>query len=367
MAGTRAEDVSFAGRRWDELSPARLSEIVAMLTSSFGEWPQPGLAPDPYRYLGWKLQTPLPACTSFLGLHGDRVVTFMSVASVAYRFGGDRVMRTTVADGSTHPEWRRLGLASRRYAHYLSDVGASPHFSLSRTHNKAMRRIFRQLGFRPMKAQCRVLVRGVDRSEGRQEPRGTERRRPHPTRVLAPLGRLQRSKGSRAAPAGLEVGPLARFDQRLDELFERVAPSFDLIGERTATQLNWRYCDPRAGTFEVRIANLSTRLVGYSATRILHGRGYLADLIVDPEHPDVARPLVQDAVTRLILRGAEDIVAWAPHDHPLRRHLQAEGFVDTRKPVGISFVARGLSDAQRRLLANAETRLHFMPGDTDEI
>ena len=66
----------------------------------------------------------------------------------------------------------------------------------------------------------------------------------------------------RPAPAtSAQVSLLQRCDARFDELWRDAAREFDLLIARPARYLNWRYFDPRSGSFRVHAAEEGDRLL----------------------------------------------------------------------------------------------------------
>ena len=74
-------------------------------------------------------------------------------------------------------------------------------------------------------------------------------------------GRLR--EGSGGKEAGSTVSELPAFDERFEPFWERASAAWDVIPVRSVELLNWRFCDPRAGDFSIRIAEENGALLGY--------------------------------------------------------------------------------------------------------
>ena len=90
-------------------------------------------------------------------------------------------------------------------------------------------------------------------------------------------------------------------DERIEMFWNGIKDHYSFIVNRSKEDLNWRYCDPRAGCFVVKQAEEGGRILGYSALRVNRYRedypvGFIVDLLTLPNRLDVADALVKDAV-----------------------------------------------------------------------
>jgi hypothetical protein len=172
--------------------------------------------------------------------------------------------------------------------------------------------------------------------------------------------------GPRRRPAA-SPRTVVSIDQRFDALFEAAAGSFDLIGERTADYLTWRYGDPRGGRNVVRELVEDDRLAGYAVVRFAGDRAYLSDLLALPDRPDSVDALVADAVEVAARGGAAILECWLPRRHPYRAALRRWGFLDRGRDAGISCHAVEMPEAELAPLDDPRARIHYTLGDTDLV
>jgi hypothetical protein len=88
---------------------------------------------------------------------------------------------------------------------------------------------------------------------------------------------------------------------------------------RHRAYLNWRYADPRAGRYTIRVAEEKGELLGYVVPAVSRGKGFIADLLVLPGRLDVVAALVEDAAGHLAERGLSALRCWCAKRHPYRR------------------------------------------------
>jgi hypothetical protein len=91
---------------------------------------------------------------------------------------------------------------------------------------------------------------------------------------------------ARSRPLRAECEPIRRFDASFTELWERLAPKFDLAVRRDAAYLNWRYIEPPHVRYSVVALKRQGEVHGYAVYRHRHeplGRvTLLVDLLADP-------------------------------------------------------------------------------------
>jgi GNAT superfamily N-acetyltransferase len=174
-------------------------------------------------------------------------------------------------------------------------------------------------------------------------------------------GGLRPAQTSGWAP--FDVRPIGRFGPDFDEVGRAAGRVYGNHFVRDAEYFNWRYLDsPRDyrcfGAYQDgRLAAVA--VVGHTSK---HGvsAGFLADLVVDPGHVSVLRPLLARALDE-VRGGADALVLLPPRDRAQRRALLRAGFAPTNKR--LRFIGKPLHDG-----APLETRgdaWHFTLGDFD--
>ena len=145
-----------------------------------------------------------------------------------------------------------------------------------------------------------------------------------------------------------------------------------MIPLRSVEFLNWRFCDPRAGTFTVLAAEEEGELVGYSVVHALSARGYIMDLLALPGRLDVVRTLVTHSVQRLGEAGTGAVECWMLREQPYAGTLQQAGFFrlrgrSTEIANEVGWDGAGLGPEERALLVSPRTRMHLVRADFDGI
>ena len=162
---------------------------------------------------------------------------------------------------------------------------------------------------------------------------------------------------------GLEVRPVDRFGQDLDELGQRAAVGYGSHFSRDAAYFNWRYLDsPR--DYRCFGAYRGDELAGVAVVghTFKHGvsAGFLADLVAAPEDAVAVRALVSRAVAE-VKGGADALVLLPPPSTVQRRALVRAGFAPTNQK--LRFIGKALHDGVR--IDERAAAWHFTLGDFD--
>ena len=163
------------------------------------------------------------------------------------------------------------------------------------------------------------------------------------------------------------IATLERFDDRIEGFFDEAARPFDFVIVRSKDYLNWRYCDPAAGRFTVRIAEEGDRILGYLVFKISEGTGYIADLLALPDRREVVRSLIEDALSVFRGAGVESASCWMISRHPYNGILRRYGFVDSRKDVGFEYRTITVDGGEVEFLDDPRARIHLTHGDSDWV
>jgi len=361
------------------VSEAELAAIHAALRRGFGDWPTFEVGGSSFDHLSWKIAGRRRRRNAALVWEiGSAVV---GVSLELYRellVRGVERMGRVGADSSVDQAWRGRGLNLHRQRIAAPFREGRAAISMGTTNNR--RGVHFRSDNRVLHTPIRVLLSVSDpwRLASAWRERGG-RRFPRPVAAAALWGMqtlatvkglLMRRPLRRAADAsGVRLRPADRFDERVDELFEAAARDFDLIVVRRHDYLNWRFCDERAGSYAVWLAEAETgdELLGYVVTRRDGSRGYVVDLLARPGRLDVVDALLDRALRELRAGGATGVLCWMVEDHPYMQALRRHGFFDSRRDPRFIFRACGMPAEELTFLHEPGARVHLTHGDTDVI
>lgn len=355
----------------DRLTPAEAEGASALLQRVFHGWPDHEIPVSPVEHFRWKAEGPGRWVNSARLTEGPGGLIGAGIdVGREVRVRGVDVLGRVGADASVDPAWQGRGVSYRRRD--LNRAYHESHFAMTYGTTAHRRGVRHRPENRELGNPVRVLVHVIDPrrlaatwrgSTGRRLPRALVATALAPAALATLPGRLRR----RRLPAGVALRVADRFDERTDTLFELAATAFDFIVTRRHDYLNWRYADPRAGTYRIVLAEEGATLIGYSVTRVDGDRGYLVDLLVPPGRDDVLDALIDDAVATMRATSVSGIMSWLVADHPYRSQFRRHGFVDSRRNPNISHRAASLPESEIAFLQEPLARIHFMHGDSDVI
>ena len=350
-------------------------QMVELLFRAFRRWPAFELPVPPLEHLRWKMRSnpTAPRHQWVTEIDGRIAAMILRVLRRVRIKGRDYLARDDV-DAAVDPDYQGQGLY-RAILDYVFEEHRDAEFDLGFWYstNPKTRRLGSVEDGKTLANPIQVLQKPYNARAivaRRREKYGG--RLPVPLAVLriklatAP-NRLGHPPYWRRAKRAWSITTLERFDDRIEEFFDEAAKPFDFVIVRGKDYMNWRYCDPAAGSFTIRAAEQQGRLLGYLVFKIAEGEGYIADLLALPGRTDVVRSLIEDALHLFRQAGVELVTCWMISRHPYNGILRRYGFIDSRREAGFRYRAIGLDKSELEFLGDAGARVHLTHGDSDWI
>ncbi len=172
---------------------------------------------------------------------------------------------------------------------------------------------------------------------------------------------------------GVEIREMERFDRSVDALWDSVADKFQYAIVRNSMYLNWRYAD-NPTDYRIFLAGPDGECNGFVVIRAEEKFGvrfgYIADLVFDPEDPDVGLALLRHARRELHAMGCGMISALALQPAEQVRAFRSAGFRRLPKPLlphGIHFCVKDRTDRQEDALLSRPEDWFVGWGDHDVV
>ena len=351
-----------------EVTRSFLEDAVGVLDRAFDGWPPIDLAVPAVDHLAWKINGPLPGFPAALTTEVDgQLAGYRTVLARRVLVRGEPKLFLHFVDGAVDPAMQ--GRGANRATQQLMHDHFHPQFDLSiddSTHASMIRGRTRLGNPHEFGNPVRPAVLPLD---ARRFARSQAGRLPWPLAALrisvASLTARADARRRRRAHPDYSLRTVEKFDARFDDFCAAASAPFDFIPERTEAFLNWRYADPRAGRFAIRVAERDTRLLGYAVTTVANGVTHVADILATRAEPTVANALVQDAVRGARAAGSAAVSCWLPQRHPYRPALRAAGFVSLGGPASLVYRAVSIPEEQLAFLGARDAPWHFSHGDTD--
>ena len=323
--------------------------------------------PDFYR---WKyFEGPvLPTCVRLAEDEG-KLVGSLGCMFRRLKVGDRTLLLGELIDGFVHPEYRRRGLFSMLIDAIGVQADADGVDIIFGKPNDNSFPAFVKMGYEEV-FQLKPMAKVLDSGEIlRQRVRNRLLR--GLARPLAAVYRMLAFRGASAPlPAGVTVTEARRFDPRVDDLWRRVAARQAVSVVRDREYLSWRY-NPDPCGYGLLLAHRGESLVGFVVFKQEEPeegmqRGYIADLLVDPDLPDLAAALIREAVVHFRKAGVGMVTSSVLAGGPLDGVFARCGFKPGRKGQHFIIKTEGLSEELNRTLADP-ANWFFTIGDTDGV
>ncbi len=293
----------------------------------------------------------------WIAREGPAVVGQYATMPVRLSVKGQEVQGSWGMDVMVAPERQRQGLGEVLFRTWDRNVGASLGLGLS----DSSYRLFQKLNW-PDVGPVPCLVKPLTRRA---------LRRPN---WPVPLNRLVSALTlplvllvSRTRPVGAEVRLIQKFDDSFTELWETLAPKFNLAVRRDAAYLNWKYVTAPHVRYSIAALRRENRNVGYAVYRHLHeprGRVTLvADFLTDPDDEAALGTLLQWIDREARQADSDKIRVFAMHAG-FRRAVRRSGYFQVKSTV--EFVVKvNAIDVDPSFYENTDN-WHVTLGDSDQ-
>ena len=293
----------------------------------------------------------------WIAREGPAIVGQYATMPVQVSIGGREVRGSWGMDVMVAPERQRQGLGEVLFRTWDRNVGASLGLGLS----DSSYRLFQKLRW-PDVGPLPCFVKPLTRRALRRPnwPVAVNRL---VSAVTLPVVKLV----ARTRPLAAEVRMLQRFDDSFTELWEQLAPQFDLAVRRDAAYLNWKYVSAPHVRYSVAALRRNDRNVGYAVYRHLHEpRGrvtLLVDFLTDPEDQAGLDTLLRWVDREAAAADSDKIRTFALHAG-FRRILRRAGYFQVKSTVQFVTKVNGVEVADA-CYENTD-RWHVTLGDSDQ-
>ena len=293
----------------------------------------------------------------WIAREGPALVGQYATMPVKLSLKGAEVLGSWGMDVMVAPERQRQGLGEVLFRTWDRNVGASLGLGLS----DSSYRLFQKLNW-PDVGPVPCLVKPLTRRAFR---------RPN---WPVPINRLVSALTlpivlivARTRPLRAEVRLIQRFDDSITELWEALAPKFDLAVRRDAAYLNWKYVSAPHVRYSIAVLRRDNRNIGYAVYRHLHeprGRVTLiVDFLADPDDEGALRTLLHWIDREARQADSDKIRVFAMHAG-FRRVLRRSGYFQVKSTMEFVVKINGI-DVDPSFYENTDT-WHITLGDSDQ-
>ena len=293
----------------------------------------------------------------WLAREGPSIVGQYATMPVKLWVRGREVDASWGMDVMVAPERQRQGIGEVLFRTWDRSVGASLGLGLS----ESSHRLFRKLRW-PEAGPIPCLVKPLTRRAFKRAtwPEGLNSL---VSAVTLPLVKIV----ARSQPLRAEIETIRRFQPAFTELWDRVAPRFDLAVRRDAAYLNWKYIEAPHVRYSVAALKREGRIDGYAVYRHMQEpRGRvtsLVDFLVDPEDEPGMKTLLRWVDREARAADSDKICTFVLHAG-FRRLLRRSGYFTVKSTMEFTLKVNGI-DVPPDFYAQTD-RWHVTLGDSDQ-
>jgi hypothetical protein len=354
-------------------------KIVDLLTETFNGWPHSDLTCTPLERWIWKfIDNPLKIRVIPLATSDDKVIGCAHDLVQRIKIGEGYYLISQGVDVATHVNYRGMNIWNKLMLHKVKlEKAAGIEFYYAVATNPIIIKWNKRRGdiAFPSPLLMMTRIRDVDAFLKTSHTSNATLKK-YGYYGVKMLNKLMTSRARAKVFSGFddnfEVSEINRFDDDYSMFWDRVKPYYSFIVSRDVDYMNWRYCDPRAGRYIVKIAKIGEQMLGYIILRINryvedNPVGYIVDLLVQPDHLNVALKLVEHGIRYFDFENVNIINVSILRNSFFESLLQKMGFIELIKRPYLVIYKEGSRKVIDELFKCDKKSMHFVYGDYDHI
>lgn len=351
-------------------------KIIELLNIVFDDWPDKDLDVPKLEHYKWKYMTRKNQDNlSAIIKKDDKIIGSNHGFPINVKIGDNTVKCNQATDFCVHPDFRRMGL-SKLMSSLKSDLFKELKYRYLYviTENQIVIDANLRKGSLLFPKPFKELVRIKNIKKHLQNTDGeTSLIKETGFNLIKQYKKIMNSLLHNKEDNEIEIKNITKFDETIDDFYERVKNNYDFIIKRDRDYLNWRYCDIRGGKFNVKIAQEKDKILGYIIVRINRFKpeyptGWIVDFLVDPDYPAAAEKLIDASIMECDKADVNIIRYWVLEGHPNTKLLQSKGFIDIKKEAPKIIMETLDKGDEWDVFYNAPVeRIHLQQGDTEWI
>lgn len=347
-------------------------KIVSLLTASFNGWPQKDLTCAPVDHWRWKFRSgQVEDGTVVVAESGDRIIGCDHGLFSNIKIDNKIIKGRQGVDSAVHPEFRGMGVYSN-LDKLKTQIGFEANIGLIffASTNPIIVKHDAKRGSAPFPKQIRKLLRVKDVDLWVKSLRNKDNLDKQFIKYAIKAAEAYNNiRRNQVEINSVSVSDLARFDDRVDDLWNLIKDDYSFITERTKGYLNWRYRDARGGGYSVKQAVQDGKMIGYIVLRINTfagaNDGYIMDVLTRSDNFDCFEALVLEGLKFFEDANVNVVYYCGVLGHPYIKSLEKFGFLDSRNNVNVYLDIRGEGEEFTKLEKVSSQRLLLHYGDLD--
>jgi len=351
-------------------------KIVNLLKLVFNNWPHFDLSCSPIDHWKWKYaKRPNQYINIYLAEHNSLIVGNESRIPLQAKVGKKILYCEQRGDLSVHPDYRGKGIFKKMHtATNDSSQKAGVMFSYAIEGNPIVIKYLEKRGVPTLNKKVKNLF-WINNYKKFLEKYDKKNIRLHSFGIF--LYKLWNKIRyilfiNNTVEETWVINNLQNFDDRFDDFWKMISKNYDYILVRNSKYLNWRYCDPRAGTYNIKAIEESGKILGYVVLRINKYQensptGHIVDIQALPYRTNVLEALIQKSLKFFLDAEINQVNCWLIEDHPYVKSFKKYGFLDIRQQIYFDFIPYNIDDTNLQNIIGSNREIYISMGDSDII
>ena len=364
------------GARYSTRSPQEkdvraISDFAALIFQDLeGTPPAYTKSQLPPRHFQWKyFQNPIHPSRVRIAEDQNQVIGSQASTFKRLRVGETHFLCAELGDGFTHPQYRRQGVFTKVTTEVCDQLRQDGARVIYTQPNDNSYPGLMKLGFEDVLRPIPVFTILNVASVWKRKAIGR-----FASRLSLPLAKMVAGIVFRRlrvpVPPQVTVSEISSFDERVDQLWQRVSIDYPVAVVRNREYLNWRYVN-KPDEYVIHTVGDGRLLQGYLVTKCQTSpgglnQGYVVDVLVAKDQPIMLQILLSAAMEHFRSRNVDIVLAWVLKSTRLHQLFRQARFVARGKKLHFLIRTNAMKASDQARLRNPANWL-FTMGDTDGI
>lgn len=357
------------------IRPYRLDDekkIVELLNIVFSGWPHFDLSCSPIAHWKWKfLDSSSSLPNIFVAEYNSKIIGTEGRIFSKVKVGDTILNCEHRVDLAVHPDFRRMGIFTKIHES-LNDKSREldVQFSYSCEGNPIVIDHMKKIGVQTFSRNVINFI-WIKNTKLFLEK---YKKRPMfllniGLKIYAKINKVIHASLKKEDIESWNIIEIDRFDDRFEDFWIKVSKEYDYIIVRNKNYLNWRYADPRGGSYIIKMAIESGNLIGYIVLRVnkYNESGSIVDLMALQGREGVAESLIKNTLKFFIDANVNEVNCWMIADHPYVKLLNRLGFLNLNRNTLIDFLPYNIDENTFKNIIEPNKKIYVSIGDCDRI
>lgn len=345
-------------------------KIVELLKSVFKDWPKFDINYSALEHWKWKyLDNPYSKILIVLAKNEEELIGCHHDVPIKIIINKELYDCSYTADLAVSNNYRELGVSNGMRDYKEKYVKINEFLSYFVTSNpkliKSFSQIFNKL---PCKIKNYFYMNNPDKYF-ENNPVKISFIIKSTIKLIRAWNRLKKIKSKKSLNK-VTITKVLKFDSSFDDFLIKTGRDYDFMIYRSRDYLNWRYCDKRAGNFQIYSAKGAEGETLGIIVLIINNYdpnnpvGFISEIITIDKRIDVADALIKEGKKFFFENDVNLVTYLIPENHPYEGVIKKQGFIYSRVNINL-FYQQFKEPKISELFGSKLPEIFFSWGDLD--